>query len=138
MSHNTRKVYRHSTLAQYRVYDIVTGESHSLTPRNNNNQKLLPELTEHSWPMLQYASFGPRGHMLLMVYNYNIYYTNGLKSLQTYRITSTGVPGVIYNGIADWLYEGRWTSLYVFRCGRGDCHGPHYIADWGRMNYCMK
>lgn len=109
LSHNIRKVYRHSTLAQYTVFDIVTSESFPLTPRNNNNRQLFPELTEEStnWPHLQYASFGPRGHALVMVYNFNIYYTNGVKSVQTYRITNTGVPGIIFNGIADWLYEGE-------------------------------
>lgn len=93
-------------MAQYTVFDIVSSESFQLTPRNNN-RPLVAELTEHSWPFLQYASFGPRGHMIVMVYNFNIYYTNGIKSIQTYRITNTGVPGVIYNGIADWLYEGK-------------------------------
>lgn len=107
LSHNTRKVYRHSTLAQYTVFDVATSESFHLTPRNNNNRPLVPELKENSWPFLQYASFGPRGHTLVMVFNYNIYYANGVKSAQTYRITNTGVPGVVYNGIADWLYEGK-------------------------------
>lgn len=107
LSHNTRKVYRHSTLAQYTVFDVATSESFQLTPRNNNNRPLVPELKENSWPFLQYASFGPRGHTLVMVFNYNIYYANGVKSAQTYRITNTGVPGVVYNGIADWLYEGK-------------------------------
>lgn len=113
LSHNPRKVYRYSTLAQYTVYDVASSESFQLTPRNNNNRQLVPELTEHSWPHLQYASFGPRGHMLVMVYNYNIYYTNGIKSIQTYRITNTGVPGVIYNGIADWLYEGKYQVVTI-------------------------
>lgn len=107
LSHNIRKVYRHSSLAQYTVYDVVTSESYQLTPRNNNNRQLLAELREGAWPLLQHASFGPRGHAILMVYNFNIYYTNGIKSIQTYRITNTGVPGVIFNGIADWLYEGE-------------------------------
>lgn len=132
LSHNVRKVYRHSRLAQYTVYDIVTSESYQLTPRNNNNRQLLVELREGTWPLLQvsqcrpydfphcnnfnyfiqkHASFGPRGHALLMVYNFNIYYTNGIKSIQTYRITNTGVPGVIFNGIADWLYEGEYTDM---------------------------
>jgi hypothetical protein len=42
-----------------------------------------------------------------MVYNYDIYYKTGPKSVQSYRITSTGIPGTIYNGVPDWLYEGN-------------------------------
>lgn len=110
LSHNVHKVYRYSTLAQYTVFDIVSSESYQLTPRNNNNRQWMPELKEGTWPHLQHASFGPRGHALLMVYNYNIYYTNGIKSTQTYRITNTGVPGVIFNGISDWLYEGEFIT----------------------------
>lgn len=53
LSHNVRKVYRHSRLAQYTVYDIVTSESYQLTPRNNNNRQLLVELREGTWPLLQ-------------------------------------------------------------------------------------
>ena len=41
-----------------------------------------------------------------MVYNYDIYYKTGPKSAQSYRITKTAVPGIIYNGVPDWLYEG--------------------------------
>lgn len=111
LGHNIKKMYRHSTLAQYTVFDIVTSESFQLTPKNNNIRQLFPELRDNAWPYLQYASFGPRGHAIVMVYNYNIYYTNGIKSIQTYRITSTGIPGVIFNGIADWLYEGESSIL---------------------------
>lgn len=43
-----------------------------------------------------------------MVYNYDIYYKTGPKSAQSYRITKNAVPGIIYNGVPDWLYEGEW------------------------------
>lgn len=41
-----------------------------------------------------------------MVYNYDIYYRFGPRAHQSYRVTNTGIPGIIYNGIPDWLYEG--------------------------------
>lgn len=46
-----------------------------------------------------------------MVYNYDIYYKTGPKSAQSFRITKTAVPGIIYNGVPDWLYEGLFNSL---------------------------
>jgi inactive dipeptidyl peptidase 10 len=46
-----------------------------------------------------------------MVYNYDIYYKTGPKSAQSYRITKTAIPGVIYNGVPDWLYEGKILHL---------------------------
>lgn len=42
-----------------------------------------------------------------MVFNYDIYYRPGPRSTQSYRVTKTGVPGIIYNGVPDWLYEGN-------------------------------
>lgn len=53
-----------------------------------------------------------------MVYNYDIYYKTGPKSAQSYRITKNAVPGIIYNGVPDWLYEGRWLVVGVGKnCG---------------------
>lgn len=46
-----------------------------------------------------------------MVYNYDIYYKTGPKSAQSYRITKTAVPGIIYNGVPDWLYEGLFDEF---------------------------
>lgn len=56
-----------------------------------------------------HAQFTPRGHSLVLVHNYDIYYKMGPKA-STYRITKTAVPGIIYNGIPDWLYEGLQTQ----------------------------
>lgn len=42
-----------------------------------------------------------------MVYNYDIYYRRGPRSTQAYRVTSDAVPGIIHNGVPDWLYEGK-------------------------------
>ncbi|KAL7031857.1 hypothetical protein ACKWTF_007152 [Chironomus riparius] len=94
LAQNVQKIFRHSYLAQYTVYDIQASESISLTPKS-----------EDEWPFLLHAQFTPRGHSLVMVYNYDIYYKTGPKSAQSYRITKTGVPGTIYNGVPDWLYE---------------------------------
>lgn len=60
---------------------------------------------DDEWPYLLHAQFTPRGHSLVMVYNYDIYFRTGPNSQQVFRVTKTGVPGVIYNGIPDWLYE---------------------------------
>ncbi|KAG5683000.1 hypothetical protein PVAND_012312 [Polypedilum vanderplanki] len=94
LAQNVQKLFRHSYLAQYTVYDIQASESISLTPKS-----------EEEWPFLLHAQFTPRGHSLVMVYNYDIYYKTGPKSAQSYRITKNGLPGIIYNGVPDWLYE---------------------------------
>jgi hypothetical protein len=67
----------------------------------------LTPKSEEEWPFLLHAQFTPRGHSIVMVYKYDIYFKTGPKAAQSYRITKTGQPGIIYNGVPDWLYEGN-------------------------------
>jgi hypothetical protein len=48
-----------------------------------------------------------------MVYNYDIYYLLSPRGGQSYRVTKTAVPGIISNGVTDWLYEGDYNILNV-------------------------
>lgn len=68
---------------------------------------LSPHVNDEEWPFLHYAKFTPEGHSLIMVCNYDIYYRRGPRSNQSYRVTKDAVPGIIYNGVPDWLYEGK-------------------------------
>jgi hypothetical protein len=63
-----------------------------------------------SHPFLQHVVWAPRGNALAFVYRNDIYYkTSALTSL-VYRVTNTGRPGVVFNGVPDWLYEGKTTN----------------------------
>jgi hypothetical protein len=64
----------------------------------------MPETEEH--PYLLLAEWAPRGHGLVMVQDYDIYYRKSPTSHTGYRITNTAVPGVVSHGVPDWLYEG--------------------------------
>nr|KAH0807424.1 hypothetical protein GEV33_015367 [Tenebrio molitor] len=92
---NFQKLFRHSFLAQYTIYDIQTGNDFPLRP--------MPETEEH--PYLLLAEWAPRGHGLVMVQDYDIYYRKSPTSHTGYRITNTAVPGVVSHGVPDWLYE---------------------------------
>lgn len=59
------------------------------------------------WPHLHHAQFTTKGHSLIIVYKYDIYYRLGPRTYQSFRVTEDAVPGTIYNGIPDWLYEGN-------------------------------
>ncbi|XP_030381131.1 prolyl endopeptidase FAP [Scaptodrosophila lebanonensis] len=96
LAQNVVKLFRHSYLAQYTLYDIHTSESIKL--RHNDQQ-------EEDWPYLHYARFAPTGNALIWVHNYDIYYRQEVRSPAAHRITHDAVPGVVYNGIPDWLYE---------------------------------
>ncbi|CAB3385449.1 Hypothetical predicted protein [Cloeon dipterum] len=96
LAHNVQKLFRHSYLAQYTVFDISTTELFPLTP--------TPEDPTH--PYLLHAAWTPKqGHALVIVYEYDIYYRPGPRGNLVYRVTSDAVPGVISNGVPDWVYE---------------------------------
>lgn len=45
----------------------------------------------------------------MYIFENNIYYQTDVQS-SSWRLTSSGQEGVIFNGIADWLYEGKRES----------------------------
>ena len=45
----------------------------------------------------------------IFIFENNIYYRATVES-RTIRLVSTGKEGLIFNGLADWLYEGRRTA----------------------------
>ncbi|KAG7248552.1 hypothetical protein CRUP_016514, partial [Coryphaenoides rupestris] len=59
--------------------------------------------------VLQYAAWGTQGQQLIYIFENNIYYQSDVQS-NSLRLTSSGKEGVIFNGIADWLYEDRHTT----------------------------
>ncbi|KAI8121048.1 hypothetical protein FF38_12632 [Lucilia cuprina] len=95
LSQNVIKLFRYSFLAQYTLFDIQTSES----------IKLKIDASDNEWPYLHYAHFTPFAHAVVLVYNYDIYYCQELHTKFVHRITSDAIPGVIFNGIPDWLYE---------------------------------
>lgn len=62
--------------------------------------------------LLSIAKWGPRGSHLVYVLDNDIYHQilSG-DSSETRRITSDGVPRFIYNGVPDWVYEGKFKIL---------------------------
>lgn len=64
-------------------------------------------VNDDDWPYMNYAQFTPHQNAIVMVYNYDIYYCQGARSQYVQRITHNAMPGIIYNGIPDWLYEGE-------------------------------
>jgi len=56
--------------------------------------------------LLQYAAFLPGGAGVVFVQNNDLYHLDRLPEGKVTRVTSSGVMGTVYNGVADWLYEG--------------------------------
>ncbi|KAF6197659.1 hypothetical protein GE061_008625 [Apolygus lucorum] len=93
--HNTQKLFRHSFLAQYTVFDVQAGQTFSVTVTDRDNDK----------PFLVHAEWSKRGHSLIIILDYDIYYRPHPRTGPVYRVTNTAVPGLIHNGVPDWLYE---------------------------------
>lgn len=61
-----------------------------------------------------HAEWAPGDHALVVVYEYDIYYVREPRSNTTFRVTNDAIPGQIYNGVTDWLYEGKYIQSYSF------------------------
>lgn len=107
---DTEKIFRHSIVAKYDVYNIASG----YVGINTLMFFLLSELfyiminfsnstSIGNGNKLQNCVWSPAKNRLSYVYNNNVYIV--FENLVELPITSEGVNGVIYNGIADWVYE---------------------------------
>ena len=47
------------------------------------------------------------GNSFAYVYRCNIYFRPSVKSDKVFPITTDGRPGLVFNGIPDWVYEGE-------------------------------
>ncbi|XP_040913929.1 inactive dipeptidyl peptidase 10-like [Toxotes jaculatrix] len=92
LGYDVKQVYQHSFLASYLIYNLYTREVRELNP---------PEVSDS---VLQFASWGVHGQQLIYIFENNIYYQTDVQS-SSWRLTSSGQEGVIFNGLADWLYE---------------------------------
>nr|XP_037874086.1 inactive dipeptidyl peptidase 10 isoform X2 [Bombyx mori] len=92
---DVRPGWRHGRLARYHVYDVI----------NRNKIPISPVEDDRSAPLLQHAEWSPVGSSLVFVHDNDIYYKPRVLKTLICRITKDGVPGVIFNGVPDFLYE---------------------------------
>ncbi|XP_077071022.1 dipeptidyl-peptidase 6 isoform X3 [Siphateles boraxobius] len=92
LTYNIVPLYQYSFMAHYIICSLDSPEKVELTPNEVQNTAL------------QYAGWGPKGQQLIFIFENNIYYKAQVNS-PSIRLVSTGSVGVIFNGLADWLYE---------------------------------
>ncbi|XP_051556799.1 dipeptidyl aminopeptidase-like protein 6b isoform X1 [Myxocyprinus asiaticus] len=92
LAYNIVPLYQFSFMAYYIICSLETPEKVELTPNEVQNTAL------------QYAGWGPKEQQLIFIFENNIYYKARVNS-PSIRLVSTGSQGVIFNGLADWLYE---------------------------------
>lgn len=100
LAYDVKQVYHFSYTASYVIFNIHTREVWELNP---------PEVEDS---VLQYAAWGIQGQQMLYIFENNIYYQPDVKS-SSLRLTSSGKEGIIFNGIADWLYEEELLHSHI-------------------------
>ncbi|KAH0946793.1 hypothetical protein HN011_002560 [Eciton burchellii] len=105
--YNESQVFRHSTVVHYMVYDVNRGTFEKIA----------------NGAAISTATWSPIGNDITYVHDNDIYHVT-FKDGQTKvrRLTENGVPGIIYNGIPDWVYEeevfGSATAMWYSPDGR--------------------
>ncbi|XP_074026829.1 inactive dipeptidyl peptidase 10 isoform X3 [Leptinotarsa decemlineata] len=126
-----KKNYRYTTLAKYYIYEVATRLRKPLSPK---------ELDDNA-PYLQYAEWSPDGAAVVFIYENDIFYKPKVEKDLVCRITYNGKPGVIFNGVPDWLYENFilktshtiWFSpdgLYLLYITFNDTNVGEYKYSW--------
>ncbi|GLB53780.1 peptidase S9 [Neptunitalea chrysea] len=90
------RIYRHSTLGVYFVYDVTT-----------------KKVTKVSDDPIQEPTFSPDGTKVAYVKDANIY----IKSLtdgKVTQVTTDGAKNAIINGVTDWVYEEEFAFVRAF------------------------
>lgn len=55
---------------------------------------------------MQHAEWLGKTTALIIVSENDIYLRQSPTDEEDIRLTHTGIPGIVYNGITDWLYQG--------------------------------
>lgn len=88
--HDVRQIFRHSTVAKFAIVQDVQNEKPTIIHIANG-----AELSTCIW--------APKTDRLAFVRNNDVYVRN--EAGVEMRLTTDGVSGEIYNGVADWVYE---------------------------------
>jgi inactive dipeptidyl peptidase 10 len=70
----------------------------------------LKDLPKSQRTRMQHAEWLGNTTALIIIIDNDIYLRQSPSDEEDIRLTHTGVPGLIYNGITDWLYQGMHLS----------------------------
>lgn len=87
-------IYRHSSKANYFVYDIASETLKPLTDFSKGKQRL--------------ADFAPKGNLIAFVRANNLFLTD-IISGEEVQVTNDGKMNEIINGATDWVYEEEFS-----------------------------
>ena len=96
IANNSDKIFRHSFVADYFVYDIIT--------------KSLSKVADYK---IQEPTFSPDGSKIAFAKENNLYIYE-LASKKTTQITVDGKINEVKSGITDWVYEEEFAFVRAF------------------------
>ncbi len=105
-------IYRHSTKANYFIYDLES--------------KKLQKLAEGNKQM--YATFSPAADKVAFVRDNNLFYVD-LKNMQEIAISKDGEKNKIINGASDWVYEEELVLVKAFEWANDGSQIAYYKFD---------
>lgn len=94
--HNVKAVFRQSFTALYTIYDV--NKDHHIPVRLSTASKTQQQ-------RLQHVRWLGGSHQMLIVFANDIYIRPSPLNNTDVRLTNTGKPDLVYNGIPDWLYQ---------------------------------
>ncbi|PSN56673.1 Venom dipeptidyl peptidase 4 [Blattella germanica] len=109
--------YRHSTASRFVLYDLTYNSYINVANRE----------------LLQLVKLAPVGSGLAYVLDNDIYYMTSANAVET-RITFDGEPGVVYNGVPDWVYE-EVIVLLLLQPGTPNPAVSLHVVDLTNPNY---
>ncbi|CAG7824881.1 unnamed protein product, partial [Allacma fusca] len=96
LARDDRPVWKYSYVAKYVIYDIQHKVQISLSPLESRDE---------NESLIQNAVWSRKGSSLFFVHENDIYWKPEAQNSSIVRITDTGIPGVVFNGIPDFIYE---------------------------------
>ncbi|XP_014667249.1 PREDICTED: dipeptidyl aminopeptidase-like protein 6 isoform X2 [Priapulus caudatus] len=96
LAHEIQQVWRHTRLQRYSVYEVDTGALKDVYINPSDKEVKL-----------QYCGWAPNEDAVAIVHNNDLYYKGDVweDAGTIVRVTATGKPDIIYNGLPDWVYE---------------------------------
>ncbi len=113
---NRERIYRHSFLADYYVYDLT---EHTSIPLTENGK-------------VQLATFSPDGKYVAYVRNNDLFFFN-LSDKAEMRVTFDGEFNRIINGTPDWVYEEEFSFARGFEWSPDGKYLAYYRTDESRV-----
>ncbi|XP_060571687.1 dipeptidyl peptidase 4-like isoform X1 [Ruditapes philippinarum] len=92
LPYEIKKIYRHSSSKKYKVVNLQTKDATNLQgPRGQT---------------FQYVSWSPTVDGVVFVQDNDVYYRRNIYGEEgEFRVTTTGKPDEIFNGVPDWVFE---------------------------------